>query len=118
MRARLCSIAVALLLSACAAPQIYHRQLQLLDKGMSQAQVFDKLKLAPTTTHRQQINGRTFDLHQYLMNSGVQTSPYLVAFEHDKLIYWGYMDEFRRQPDAALSSAAGAIAQAVLPAGR
>lgn len=118
MRARLCSIAVAFLLSACAAPQIYHGQLQLLDKGMSQTEVVDKLKLAPIAIHRQQTDGRQFELYQYLMNSGVQTSPYLVAFENGKLIYWGYLDEFRRQPDAALSRAAGSISQAVLPARR
>lgn len=118
VRARLAAIAVALALSACAAPQLYHGQLQTLDKGMSQTEVLDKLKLAPNVVHRQQMDGRQFELYQYLMNSGVQTSPYLVAFENGKLIYWGYLDEFRRQPDAALSRAAGAIAPAVLPARR
>jgi hypothetical protein len=114
MRARLCSILVAALLSACAAPQIYHQQLQVLDKGMSEAEVVGKLKLAPNAVFRQQADGRQFELYRYLMNNGVELNPYLVAFENGKLVYWGYVDEFRRQPDAGLSKAAGAVADAVL----
>jgi hypothetical protein len=110
----LCSILAAALLSACAAPQIYHEQLQVLDKGMSQADVVGKLKLPPDAIYRQQADGRQFELYRYRMNNGVQVNTYLVAFENGRLVHWGYLDEFRRQPDQALSKAAGAIAGSVL----
>lgn len=116
MRARLGAVAAALLLGACAVPQIYQGQLQLLDKGMGQAEVAARLKIAPNAIYHPQADGRQFEIDRYLMNNGVQVNPYLVAFENGKLVYWGYLDEFRRQPDAALAKAAGAVAAAVLPA--
>lgn len=118
MRARLCGIAVAFTLGACAAPQIYHGQLQLLDKGMSESEVVTRLRLAPDAIQRQQADGRQFEFYRYLMNDGIETSPYLVAFENGRLIYWGYLDEFRRQPDVALGKAAGSVAPALLAARR
>jgi hypothetical protein len=114
-RARLCSIAVAALLIACGSPPIYHGQLQSLDKGMSRTEVVGKLKLAPDAIHHAQSDGRQFELYQYRMYNGMQTNPYLVAFENGRLVYWGYLDEFRRQPDSALSRAAGSLAGAILP---
>jgi len=115
LRTRLGALAVALLLSACAVPQIYHEQLQQLDKGMDQAEVAARLRIAPNAVYHPQADGRQFAIYRYLMNNGVQVNPYLVAFENGKLVYWGYLDEFRRQPDAALSKAAGAVSEAVLP---
>ncbi|MCE2922401.1 MAG: hypothetical protein ACK5WN_07885 [Alphaproteobacteria bacterium] len=48
------------------------------------------------------------------MNNGLHVSHYLVAFEGQRLAYWGYPNEFRRQPDETLSRAASRIAPAVL----
>jgi hypothetical protein len=118
VRVRLAGLAGALLLAACAPPQIYHGQLQLLDKGMSQAEVQTRLKLAPNAVYHPQVDGRQFEFDSYLMNNGMQTNSYLVAFENGKLVYWGYLDEFRRQPDAALGKAAGSLTGYVLPAPR
>jgi len=39
------------------------------------------------------------------MNNGVHTDLYLLAFERDSLLFWGYVSEFRRQPDNDLSLA-------------
>jgi hypothetical protein len=114
MRARLCAIAAAAFMTACAAPQIYYRQLQSLDKGMSRSEVAGKLALPPNAVYHPQMDGRQFELYQYLMNNGVQSDPYLVAFENGRLVYWGYLDEFRRQPDTSLGKAAGSVADAVL----
>jgi len=92
-------------LSSCIGPQLYHQQLSLLNKGMSPSNTIDQLKLPPRTTQQVDYKGRSFIFHQYLLNSGVQIDQYFLAFENDRLIYWGFITEFRRQPDQALSEA-------------
>jgi len=116
MRSLIVSLALGALLCACAAPQIHRAQLAALDKGIAPAEVVARLKLEPTLVHRTSAGGRDFEFYQYLINNGVQTDRYLIAFEGGKLVYWGYLDEFRKHPDAALVAATGNIAAAVTAA--
>ena len=97
--------AAALLLAGCAGPQIFHGQLSALDKGMAPAEVASRLKLAPLSTHAAAAGARRFEFHKYRMNNGVYTDLYLLAYEQGQLLFWGYVSEFRRQPDAALNAA-------------
>jgi hypothetical protein len=114
MRTLTASLLVCALLCACAVPQIQYRQLAALDKGQAPTDVVARLQLAPTAVHNVQADGRGFEFYQYRMNNGVQLDHYLIAFEGGRLVYWGYLDEFRKQPDKALAAAAGQVAQAVL----
>jgi hypothetical protein len=114
MRTLAVSLLMGALLCACAVPQIRYGQLAALDKGQAPSDVVARLQLAPTAVHNAQADGRGFQFYQYRMNNGVQTDHYLVAFEGGKLVYWGYLDEFRKQPDKALAAAAGQVAPAVI----
>ncbi|MBI5259073.1 MAG: hypothetical protein HY855_21390 [Burkholderiales bacterium] len=98
-------LGVALVLSSCAGPQIFHPQLSALDKGLSQAQVLARLGLPPLSTHAAAAGGRAFVFDRYRMNNGVHADTYLLAYERDRLVFWGYVSEFRRQPDNDLSQA-------------
>ncbi len=85
-----------------------------LEKGQSTTEVVQRLGVPPLTEHRAEVDGRRFLFYQYRMNNGLHVSHYLVAFEGQRLAYWGYLDEFRRQPDETLSRATSRIAPAVL----
>lgn len=116
MRTLIVSLALGALLCACAAPQIHRSQLASLDKGIAPAEVVARLKQAPSVTHRTSAAGRDFEFYQYRINNGVQLDHYLIAFEGGKLVYWGYLDEFRKHPDTTLVAATGNIAAAVTAA--
>lgn len=92
-------------LAACAGPQLFHSQLAALDKGMSPAEAVARLKLAPLGTDEAGAGGRSFVFHRYQLHNGLQSDVYLLAYERDRLVYWGYVAEFRRQPDRDLSAA-------------
>lgn len=93
------------MLAACAGPQLLHSQLAALDKGMSSAEAVARLKLAPRWTDEAGAGGRSFSFHGYQLYNGIQSDAYLLAYERDRLLYWGYVAEFRRQPDRDLSAA-------------
>lgn len=95
----------AFLLSSCAGPRISHHQLSVLDKGLTKVEVASRLKQAPLSVHTASASGRSFEFHRYRMNNGLHTDLYLLAFEREGLIYWGYVSEFRRHPDADLNRA-------------
>jgi hypothetical protein len=95
------------LLAACAGPQIFQGQLSSLDKGLSSLEVETRLTQAPMATHRVELGARVFEIHAYRLNNGLQTDPYYLAYERQRLVYWGYLNEFRRQPDRDLAQAVG-----------
>lgn len=97
--------AALVLLSACGGPQIGHGQLSTLDKGMSPETVIARFHQPPVSVHSGVGGGRTFAFHQYKMNNGMHGDLYLLAYERNRLVYWGYISEFRRQQDADLNSA-------------
>lgn len=116
LRPRAAAALLALsLLAACAGPQIFQDQLSSLDKGLSTAEVQARLTQAPLAQHRVEIGGRAFDIHAYRLNNGLQIDPYYLAYENQRLAYWGYLSEFRRQQDRDLGLAIGQ-AQAPLQA--
>ncbi|MCB4809743.1 hypothetical protein LG204_00250 [Methylovorus menthalis] len=102
---RLLVAVIILGLCGCIGPQLYHQQLSFLNKGMSPTTTIDQLKQSPRYTQLVDLNGRSILFHQYLLNSGVQIDQYFLAFENNQLIYWGFITEFRRQPDQTLSEA-------------
>ena len=107
--------AATLLLAACAGPQIYYGQLAGLDKGMSQEQVNARLKQQPLSVHPASAGGRTFEFHRFQMNNGVQSDLYLLAYERNRLTYWGYVPEFRRLNDAELNAALTSVMPQIVP---
>ena len=98
-------LALVLALAGCASPQIYHRQLSLLDKGLSPERAHALLEQGPMSIQEGRSGGRTLEFHRYLLNNGVQLDTYFLAFEQRRLVYWGFGSEFRRQPDADLAAA-------------
>lgn len=110
MRKLILSLAAVAALCACGVPQIHQSQLASLDKGLTPTEVVALLKLPPAGVLHTVADGRAFKFYQYRMNNGLQTDRYLIAFEGDKLVYWGYLDEFRKHPDKALATAAGQAA--------
>ena len=99
------ALLLALTLASCAGPQIHHGQLALLDKGLQPNQVISRLQLEPLSTHVATGGGRMFEFHRYRLNNGMQHDVYFLAYEDQRLAYWGYISEFRRQQDRSLASA-------------
>jgi hypothetical protein len=114
-RPLLAAAAATLLLAACAGPQIYYGQLANLDKGMSQEQVTARLKQPPLSVHTANAGGRAFEFHRFRMNNGVQADLYLLAYERNRLTYWGYVPEFRRLSDADLNAALTSVMPQIAP---
>ena len=102
-------LAALLWLTACGGPQLYHQQLISLDKGMSPQQASAALQQAPSASYETEVDGTTFRFYRYLLNNGRYADTYLLCFESGKLKYWGYIDEFRRYPDARINRAVESI---------
>jgi hypothetical protein len=103
--------ALGLVLAGCATvPSIDHRQLALLEKGQSPDQVVAVLKQPPLAQRvlPPGLSGRRFSFMEYRVRTGDFVDVYFIAFERDRLVYWGYAMEFRRQPDRELADALGA----------
>ncbi|WP_372717586.1 hypothetical protein [Immundisolibacter sp.] len=109
---------VVLLLSGCVGPQIAHPQLSVLDKGLSKAEAVSRLGLPPLSTHAASVTSRTFDFHRYRLNNGMFAELYLLAYEREKLIFWGYISEFRRQPDTGLNLALDMVLHEIIAVGQ
>jgi hypothetical protein len=101
--------ALVALVCGCAGPQIFQHQLSALDKGLSPAESTTKLGLAPLSTHSSSVAGRAFDFQRYQLNNGLNTDAYFLAYERDRLLFWGYISEFRRQRDGDLGLAFNTI---------
>jgi hypothetical protein len=95
------------LLAGCAGPQIFHGQLSSLDKGLSPADVESRLRQPPLASSPVDLGHRRLDVHAYRLNNGLQVDPYYLVYEGSQLVYWGYLSEFRRQPDRDLAEAVG-----------
>lgn len=95
------------LLCGCVGPQLYHGQLSSLDKGLSPGEVESRLRQPPLASSPVDIGTRMFDVHAYRLNNGLQIDLYYLVYERQRLVYWGYMSEFRRQPDRDLAEAVG-----------
>jgi len=103
-------IALAVALSACGSQQIYHRQLVSLNKGMSELEATANLQRAPLSTHTTRVDDTSYTFERYYLNNGLNSDVYLLCFEAKnaepgKLKYWGYIEEFRRYPDARINQA-------------
>ena len=101
-------------LTGCAGPQIYHAQLAALDKGMLPEAVTTRLQQSPLSVHTSTGGGRSFEFHRFRMNNGLQTDLYLLAYEKNRLLYWGYVSEFRRLSDNDLNAALGKVLPEIL----
>lgn len=99
------TVFIAFLLSACVTNQISHYQLSHLNKNMSRLEVNKKFEKPPTASADVSVNGRNFLFDRYPMNNGVQIDWYFLAFEADRLVYWGYASEFRKLNDDTLAKA-------------
>lgn len=97
------SLSLAVAVAACAGPQIYHPQLSALDKGLARAQVIERLSLPPLSERQVTVGKRVFEFDEYRMNNGMHTEAYFLAYEHERLVFWGYVAEYRRQPDVDLN---------------
>jgi hypothetical protein len=98
--------ALTFVLMACAVPsQLSHYQLSALDKKITPEAVALKLQATPDEVVSISENGRVFNFHSYKMNNGIQNDLYLLAYENNSLLYWGYIDEFIKNTDASLLGA-------------
>jgi hypothetical protein len=105
-----------LALAACnTVPQLQHHQLSLLDKGITPAQSVERLRLQPLSVHSVGVGVRSFEIHRYLLNSGMNVDAYYLAFDNQQLLFWGYLSEFRRQGDRDLNLALNQVVGAPVP---
>jgi hypothetical protein len=103
---RLALVVALALISACVmTPRIHYFQLSALDKGISSSEAQSRLQQPALSIHTVEVSGRTFEFHRYLLNSGMGSGLYFLAFEQNQLIYWGFISEFQRQPDQDLKAA-------------
>ena len=116
MTARILLAAIVFTLLGCVGPQIYHGQLSALDKGMSPESVSTRFQQSALSVHTGTSGGRSFDFHRFNMNNGLQTDLYLLAYENNRLLYWGYVSEFRRLQDVDLNAALSSVLPQILAA--
>ncbi len=96
-------LGLAALATGCAmTPAIRHDQLSLLSKGQTPAQVQALLGLPPLAQRSLTVEGRTLELHRYVLMTGSQPEVYVLAYEWGRLLYWGSIPEFKRQADPDL----------------
>lgn len=105
MRAKTLLVGLVVALLGCVGPQIHHGQLSVLDKDMSPEAVNTRFQQSPLSVHTRTGGNRSFDFHRFRMYNGQKTDLYLLAYEKNRLLYWGYVSEFRRLQDADLNSA-------------
>lgn len=116
MKAQTLLVGIVVALIGCAGPQIHHRQLSILDKGMSSETVNTRFRQSPISVHTSIGGGRSFDFHRFKINNGSETDLYLLAYEKDRLVYWGYISEFRRLQDTDLNTALNNILPEIVAA--
>lgn len=97
------SFLCAVVFTGCATHQINHHQLSALNKNMPREDVLKRFEKAPIATGEVSINGRTILFDRFLMNNGVQSDWYFLAYETNRLLYWGYASEFRKLSDLFLN---------------
>ncbi|MBW8720469.1 MAG: hypothetical protein JF626_00710 [Polaromonas sp.] len=97
-------LCLALLTSGCLTT-ISHYQLSQFNRGMSPPEVTEKLKKPPLISIPVVADGRSFILDRYFLNNGMGADIYYLAYEGNRLLFWGYVSEFRRHPDATLGRA-------------
>ena len=99
------TIVALCLLAGCVGPQLNGHMLGFLDKGMSPQTVKAKFQQEPLAVQTGKSGNRVVEFQRYMMANGVQVDTYILAFENDKLLYWGYVSEFRRLNDQGLNAA-------------
>ncbi len=104
---------VCLTLSACAVAQIHHRQLASLDKGLGMAQAVTILGQQPAAVYQTSVDNVAYTFQRYSLNNGLNSDLYLLCYQGEQLVYWGYIDEFRRHPDTRINRALADILPAL-----
>lgn len=102
-------LACTLALVACQTVSITHFQLSALNKGMTKSDVATKLQPGPRGRADSKVGNRQFSFESYLLNNGVQVDHYVLAYESERLVYWGYISEFRKLQDSALVEAVSIV---------
>jgi hypothetical protein len=92
-------------LVGCAIQQINQNSLSKLDKGISQNETLARIKTPPFSSQVILVNDRNILFDRYELNTGMSYSKYYLAYEGNKLIYWGYVSDFKRNQDASLVKA-------------
>ena len=111
---RLSLLLLVLMVTACLnQPTLLHPQLTALDKGISSQEVDSRLKIVPISTHSATANNRSFEFKKYFLSNGIQRDIYLLAYEKNQLIFWGYVTEFRRQSDTDLNAALSTVLSSI-----
>ena len=100
----LLALGVAFLMSGCIAT-ISHYQLSQFNRGMSPQEITDKLKQPPLVRIPVKVDARAFEFDRYLLNNGMGADVYYLAYEGQRLVFWGYVSEFRRHPDPVFGQA-------------
>jgi hypothetical protein len=111
----LVALCLALLTSGCLTT-ISHYQLSQFNRGMSPPEVTEKLKKPPLVSIPVAVDGRSFVFDRYFLNNGMGADIYYLAYERNGLVFWGYVSEFRRHPDATLGHAVDKAIQVPTPA--
>ena len=101
-------------MAGCAGPQLFHDQLSALDKNQSPSETNAVLRLPPLSINTAVSRGRIFEFHRYNLNNGLQRDVYFLAYERKSLVFWGYITEFRRQPDQDLNLALTAVLKEIV----
>ncbi len=102
--------------TACETIAISHYQLSALNKGMSPADVSTKLQPGPRQRGMATVATRIFQFESYLLSTGMHTDHYVLAYENERLTYWGYISEFRKHPDPVLVEAVNRVYPSLMPA--
>jgi len=92
-------VSIAVLICSCATLTL--TDLGSLKKGMTLQETESITPTSPEHSWSILLEGDTEEvtLHHYIVSSGSATSDYILAFDHNGLLYWGYPHEFARSKD-------------------
>lgn len=109
----LTACALALALAGCTRAVISTYDLARLQKGMSQARVEARLDARPDEQFVVHLVDESYIVQVFRMSSGGYLSDYLLAYQDDELMFWGYPHEFARAHDPKVNRI-GALARTEL----
>lgn len=97
------SLAWGLVLALGACARLTIGDVGHLRQGMTMAESRQVTGMAPTKTVMLDP-AKGIEVHSYMISSGDYHSTYFLAFQQDRLLYWGYPHEFARSKDPRLNA--------------
>ena len=97
-------LVVSAVLIACVPTSVSVGELAVLRKGMEPSEVSSALKdKEPQFSLPMVIDGQAYRVDAYILSAGGYRSDYFLAYDEDRLMFWGYPHEFARSKNELIN---------------